>query len=140
MDRDGSRPQLVVRRSDQDRRIEKDSGGNDANDKVTVNTDIVAFQDVADPLFFPTNPLVKAPLPNEDLNGNGILDGGEDLNGNGTLETVLTNRPSFGNLNFLRKAAATTLMADQLFEYSNRSGQTRFVVDGKILDISGYKR
>jgi hypothetical protein len=140
VDRDGSRPQLVVRRSDQDRRIEKDSGGNDANDKVTVNTDIVAFQDVADPLFFPTNPLVKAPLPNEDLNGNGILDGGEDLNGNGTLETVLTNRPSFGNLNFLRKAAATTLMADQLFEYSNRSGQTRFVVDGKILDISGYKR
>ena len=52
---------------------------------------------------------------------------------------MLTNRPTFRKLGFLRKAAVTTLMADQLRGYARRTGQTRFVVDGKILDITGYK-
>jgi hypothetical protein len=118
VDLDGTTPQLVVRRSDQDRMIVKDPGGNDANDQVTVNTQVTEFIDKADPLFFPSNPTVKVPGRGSDL---------------------LTNRPSYSTLDPLRKAAATTLMADQLFEYARRTGQTRFVVDGKILDISGYQ-
>lgn len=118
VDLNGSTPQLVVRRSDQDRMIVKDPGGNDANDQVTVNTQVTEFVDQADPLFFPTNATVKVPGRGPDL---------------------LTNRPSYRTLDPLRKAAATTLMADQLFEYSRRTGQTRFVIDGKILDISGYQ-
>lgn len=118
VDLNGTTPQLVVRRSDQDRLIVKDPGGNDANDQVTVNSQVTEFLDQADPLFFPTNPTVKVPGRGPDL---------------------LTDRPSFSTLNPLRKAAATTLMADQLFEYARRTGQTRFVVDGKILDISGYR-
>jgi hypothetical protein len=118
VDLNGSTPQLVVRRSDQDRMIVKDPGGNDANDQVTVNTQVTSFIDEADPLFFPSNPTVKVPGRGADL---------------------LTNRPTFSTLDPLRKAAATTLMADQLFEFSRRTGQTRFVIDGKILDISGYK-
>lgn len=118
VDLNGATPQLVVRRSDQDRLIVKDPGGNDANDQVTVNTQVTEFVDKADPLFFPSNATVKVPGRGADL---------------------LTNRPSYRTLDPLRKAAATTLMADQLFEYSRRTGQTRFVVDGKILDISGYK-
>ena len=118
VDLNGTTPQLVVRRSDQDRMIVKDPGGNDANDQVTVNTQVTEFIDKADPLFFPSNPTVKVPGRGPDL---------------------LTNRPSYSTLDPLRKAAATTLMADQLFEYARRTGQTRFVVDGKILDISGYQ-
>lgn len=121
VDRDGSTPQLVVRRSDQDRQIIKDAGGNDANDQVTANPQVTGFVAEADPLFFPSNDSVFIPDRSR----------GADL---------LTNRPSFGNLDMLRKAAATTLMADQLFDYARRTGQTRFVVDGKILDISGYQR
>jgi hypothetical protein len=118
VDLNGTTPQLVVRRSDQDRMIVKDSGGNDANDQVTINTQVTEFVDKADPLFFPSNPTVKVP-------------------GRGT--DLLTNQPSYRTLDPLRKAAATTLMADQLFEYARRTGQTRFVIDGKILDISGYQ-
>lgn len=118
VDLNGTTPQLVVRRSDQDRLIVKDPGGNDVNDQVTVNSQVTEFLDEADPLFFPANATVKVPGRGPDL---------------------LTNRPSFRTLDPLRKAAATTLMADQLFEYARRTGQTRFVVDGKILDISGYQ-
>jgi hypothetical protein len=121
VDRNGTTPQLVVRRSDQDRQIVKDPGGNDANDQVTANPQVTGFAAVVDNDFFPSNASVFIPDRSR----------GADL---------LTNRPSFGNLNFLRKAAATTLMADQLFDFARRTGQTRFVVDGKILDISGYQR
>jgi hypothetical protein len=121
VDRNGTTPQLVVRRSDQDRQIVKDPGGNDANDQVTANPQVAGFEAVVDNEFFPSNDSVFIPDRSR----------GADL---------LTNRPSFGNLNFLRKAAATTLMADQLFDFAQRTGQTRFVVDGKILDISGFQR
>ncbi|MEQ9379815.1 MAG: hypothetical protein RJP95_03055, partial [Pirellulales bacterium] len=47
--------------------------------------------------------------------------------------------PRFRDLDTLRRAAATTLLADQLKGYARRTGQTRFVVDGKIVDISGYR-
>ena len=102
-------------------RTVKDPGGNDANDQVTTNLQVAGFAAVVDNDFFPSNDSVFIPDRSR----------GADL---------LTNRPSFGNLNFLRKAAATTLMADQLFDFAQRTGQTRFVVDGKILDISGYQR
>ena len=43
-------------------------------------------------------------------------------------------------LDQVRAAAATTLMAEKLFDFSKRTGQTRFLVDGnKIIDISGYR-
>jgi hypothetical protein len=105
---------FTIRRSDQDRLIIKDPGGNDANDQVQPNTD-VTFEDAVDPRFLPQSPTVK--VPTEVANtGTGVAD-----------------------LSFLRRAAFTTLVADQLQDYSRRTGQTRFVVDGKIIDISGYR-
>ncbi len=47
----------------------------------------------------------------------------------------------------MRRAALTTVVADTLKDYSNRTGQTRFVITDtingspvqKIIDISGYR-
>jgi hypothetical protein len=110
--------ELAVRRSDQDRLIVKDNGGNDANDLVTPNPDVGQFDDVADPRFLPAVPLVKVPQT-------------------GSFDSSGTR---FSQLNQLRRAAATTILADQLHDFARRTGQTRFVVDGRIIDISGYKR
>ena len=115
--RDGDHPEFSVRRSDQDRLIVKDSGGNANNDQVEKNPD-VTFEDVADPLFFPSNPTVKVPTRGPDS---------------------MSGRPTYRQLGFLRKAAVTTLMARELAGFARRTGQTRFVVDGKILDITGYR-
>lgn len=114
----GKPPQLrfAIRRSDQDRLIIKDPGGNDALDEVTPNAD-VEFVDVVDPRFLPQTPLVKAPVSDT-----------FDKTGTGYAQQSL-----------LRRAAFTTLIADQLKDFSGRTGQTRFVVDGKIIDISGYR-
>jgi hypothetical protein len=119
-DNNKQNPQIDIRRSDQDRQIIKDPGNNDALDLVTPNAD-VHFEDVADPTFFPELPTVKAPRPDSD----GV---------------VVRNPPRFGRLDRLRKAATTTLLADQLSGYARRTGQTRFVIDGKVIDISGYRR
>ena len=108
---------FAIRRSDQDRLIVKDPGGNDANDLVTPNTE-VEFEDTVDPRFLPQSPTVKTPVPNNSLANTGI---------------------KYGQLDSLRQAAFTTLVADQLQDYARRTGQTRFVVDGKIVDISGYR-
>lgn len=105
---------FTIRRSDQDRLIVKDPGGNDADDLVQPNTD-VTFVDDADPRFLPQSPTVKVP------------------------ESVANTGVGVQELNFMRRAAFTTLVADQLQDYSRRTGQTRFVVDGKIIDISGYQ-
>lgn len=105
---------FAIRRSDQDRLIVKDPGGDDAQDKVTPNTD-VTFMDSNDPRFLPQQPTVKVP------------------------DTVANTGTGVADLSNLRRAALTTLVADQLQDYSRRSGQTRFVVDGKIIDISGYR-
>jgi hypothetical protein len=113
-------PQLDIRRSDQDRQIIKDPTNNDALDQVTPNPD-VHFEDVADPTFFPELPTVKAPRPDAD----GV---------------VVSNPPRFSRLDRVRRAAVTTLLADQLSGYARRTGQTRFVIDGKVIDISGYRR
>ena len=51
----------------------------------------------------------------------------------------MSRRPTYRQLGFLRKAAVTTLMARELAGFARRTGQTRFVVDGKILDITGYR-
>ena len=53
--------------------------------------------------------------------------------------STLRNTPTYSNSNTLRKAAFTTLTAQQLSGFSRRTGQTRFVVEGKIVDISGYR-
>ena len=55
--------ELAVRRSDQDRLIVKDPGGDDALDQVTPNPDVGVYDDVADPRFQPAAPTVKVPLP-----------------------------------------------------------------------------
>lgn len=113
-------PTFALRRADQDRRIVKDPGGNDDNDQITPNSQ-AAFTDGKDNKFQPNVPTVKVP-------------------------TSLANAPSFAGLSsgaradMLRKAAFTTLMAEKLHDYSRRTGQTRFVVDGKIVDITGYRR
>ncbi len=108
-----------IRRSDQDRQIVKDPNGNDANDKVKTNTD-VTYVNAVDPRFLPNSPTVKQPISDK---------------------TALTRTGlTYTELSPVRKAALTTIMADTLKDYSNRTGQTRFVVDGnKIIDISGYK-
>lgn len=109
--------EIAVRRSDQDRRIVKSIDGNDANDQVTPNSD-VEFENVVDPRFLPAAPTVKQPLKN-------------------TFNQAGTN---FRELNNLRRAAVTTILADQLYDVARETGQTRFAVDGKIIDISGYRK
>ena len=108
-----------IRRSDQDRLIVKDANGNDANDQVKTNTD-VNYVDAVDARFLPNAPSVKRPISDKTaLTGQSLL---------------------YSELSPVRKAALTTIMADTLKDYSNRTGQTRFVIDGnKIIDISGYK-
>ena len=107
-----------IRRSDQDRLIVKDANGNDALDDVKTNTD-VKYVDAVDARFLPNAPSVKQPISDK---------------------TALTDRGlKYSELSPVRKAALTTIMADTLKDFSARTGQTRFVVDGKIIDISGYK-
>ncbi|MFM9962988.1 MAG: hypothetical protein ACKV2Q_17405 [Planctomycetaceae bacterium] len=114
----GNRPQIGMRRSDQDRKIVKDANGNDNLDQVTPNADVVAFDDVAEPRFFPQVPTVKTP--------------GIGANG-------LNNVPRYSTSDNLRRAAFTTLTAEKLKSFAGRTGQTRFVIDGKIVDITGYR-
>jgi len=119
----GDNLQLAIRQSDQDRLIVKDPGNNDALDQVTPNPDITDFVDVADPRFLPAVPLVKVPGPDS-----------------------YAPQPTYSSLDRLRRAAATTLMADQLHDYAQRTGQTRFVITEpvtgaqRIIDITGYQR
>ena len=108
---------LGIRRSDQDRTIVKDPGADDAQDKVTTNPD-VDFVDTVDPRFLPAAPTVKIPKAD-----------GFSKAGTG-----------FSQLNNVRRAAVTTVMANQLHDYAKRTNNTRFVVDGKIVDISGYRK
>ena len=110
-----------IRRSDQDRLIVKDANNNDANDQVTLNPD-VDYESTTDPRFLPQSPSVFQPTTG---------------NANGPLANSGTG---INELNLLRRAAFTTLVADQLHDYARRTGQTRFVVDGKIVDISGFRR
>ncbi len=109
-------PQIDVRRSDQDRQIIKSPTGNDNLDKVTLNPQVGQFQKVKDNVFFPQAPYVLIPQPNSVL-----------------------NKPTYGSLSLLQKAAATTLLADSLFSYAKRTGQTRFTLGGQIVDITGYR-
>jgi hypothetical protein len=113
-----------MRRSDQDRRIIKDSDGNDLNDQVTPNSDVTGFAKVPDNRFLPQNPDVYVPVTDP-----------ASLGG----QSPLRNVPTFSNSNQLRRAAFTALTAKELAGYSQRTGQTRFVVDGRIIDISGYR-
>lgn len=117
-------PQIAMRRSDQDRKIVKDPDGNDLNDQVTPNSDVAAFVKVPDNRFLPQNKDVFVPVTDP-----AALAG----------RSALRNAPTYSNSNMLRKAAFTTLTAQQLSGYSRRTGQTRFVVEGKIVDISGYR-
>ncbi len=122
IDQENGRLRLSIRRSDQDRRIVKDPNGNDANDLVTVNPDVSEFLDVPDPRFQPQAPTVRVPAPG-----------------------AFSNRGTqFSTLDLTRRAAVTTLMADQFYDYARRTGQTRFVLEDaggvRILDISGYRR
>ena len=110
--------QLSIRQSDQDRLIVKDPNGNDAHDQVTVNTLVTSFDNVADPRFQPAAPTVKVPSPS----------------------SYTPNTTEYKNLDPVRQAAVTTVLADQLYDYATRTGQTRFVVDGKIIDIKGYHK
>ena len=123
LSQDGDSIAINIRRSDQDRTIVKDPGGNDALDQVTVNPQVAEFADVPDPRFLPQIPTVKVPR----------------------IDAFNSAPNRFSNLDFLRKAATTTLMADQLHDFAHRTGQTRFVVreaDGtrNIVDITGYQK
>jgi hypothetical protein len=108
-------PLFFVRRSDQDRQIIKSPTGNDNLDIVHPNPQ-VTFTKFVDNKFFPELPFVQIPASNNPF---------QPL-------------PNYGSLDLIRRAAFTTLMADSLFNYSRRTGQTRFVVDNRIVDISGY--
>ncbi len=114
----GNNPQIGMRRSDQDRKIIKDANGNDNLDQVTPNADVTTFNNVAEPRFFPQVPTVKVPAA-------GI--------------NALSNIPRYSTSDNLRRAAFTTLTAEKLSGFANRTGQTRFVIDGKIVDITGYR-
>jgi hypothetical protein len=116
----GGEIEFAIRRSDQDRIIVKDNGGNDAFDEVTPNPDLGpdGFTDVADPRFQPAAPTVKVPVKDK-------------YDATGTR---------FSEVNNLRRAAVTTMLANQLYDVAQRTGQTRFAVDGRIIDISGYQK
>lgn len=110
-----------IRASDQDRFIVKDAFGNDANDQVTTNEDVV-FTDSNDARFLPQSPTVKVPdvsAPSGPYNPGGT---------------------TYSELGKDRQAAFTTLIADRLHDFSSRTNQTRFVVDGRIIDIRGYQK
>ena len=113
LQRSGRNPQIDVRRSDQDRQIIKSNDFNDLNDPVTPNRD-VTFVDAPDTQFFPNTPTVKKPV-------------------------AFAPPPTYRRLDNLRRAAVTTLLADRLSTYARRTGQTRFVLDGQVVDISGYQ-
>ena len=114
----GNNPQIGMRRSDQDRKIVKDANGRDNLDQVTPNADVTTFNNVAEPRFFPQVPAVKVPAAGPN---------------------ALSNIPRYANSSDLRRAAFTTLTAEKLSGFANRTGQTRFVIDGKIVDITGYR-
>ncbi|EMI21000.1 secreted protein [Rhodopirellula maiorica SM1] len=101
---------FAIRRSDQDRLIDPENTFD--YDAVQPNTD-VEFINQRDPDFSPN---VDAKVPT-------------------SLNPVGTN---FRDLDFMRRAALTTLVADQLQAYAKRTGQTRFVFQDRIIDISGY--
>jgi hypothetical protein len=66
----------------------------------------------------------------------------QGINAVGQVDSIpqsLQPAPTFRTLDPIRRAAVTTLLADRLTEYARRTGQTRFVVDGKLVDISGYR-
>jgi hypothetical protein len=115
---------LAIRRSDQDRLIVKDPGGNDVLDQVTVNEQVSSFDLVQDPRFLPQVPAVFVPSQ-------------------GSFSRAGTQ---FSSLDQLRRAAATRLAAEALHDYSLRTGQTRFVLRDqdlnreRILDITGFQR
>jgi hypothetical protein len=111
----GNHPFFDVRRSDQDRQIIKSSTGNDNLDIVRPNP-FVTFTAVKDQKFFPVLPYVQVPS-----------------------SSPIKPLPTYGGLDRLRRAAFTTLLANSLDLYSRRTGQTRFVVDHRIIDISGYR-
>jgi hypothetical protein len=108
-------PLFYVRRSDQDRQIIKSPTGNDNLDIVHPNPQ-VSFTTYVDNKFFPELPYVQIPASNNPL---------QPL-------------PTYGSLDRIQRAAFTTLMADSLYNYSRRTGQTRFVVDNRVIDITGY--
>jgi hypothetical protein len=110
-------PVLDIRRSDQDRQIIKAPNGNDNNDKITPNPDVKVFLNVPDPKFFPELASVKVPAKDS-----------------------IRPLPTYRSLDLLRKAAVTTLLADALSGYVKRTGQTRFVVDRQVIDITGYRK
>ncbi|GAA5506451.1 FecR domain-containing protein [Novipirellula caenicola] len=101
---------FAIRRSDQDRLIDPENTLN--FDAVQPNSD-VEFVDQRDPNFSSS---VDAKVPT-------------------SLDPIGTN---FRDLDFVRRAALTTLVADQLKAYAKRTGQTRFVFQDRIIDISGY--
>ena len=113
-----NKPQIGMRRSDQDRKIVKDANGNDNRDQVTPNADVAKFNNVAEPRFFPQNPTVKVPASGPN---------------------ALSKIPTYSNSDLLRRAAFTTLTADKLSGFAHRTGQTRFVIDGRVVDITGYR-
>ena len=86
-------PVLSMRRSDQDRRIIKDSNGNDDKDMITANPDVRMFVQAPDPRFLPQNPAVFVPSRGPD---------------------ALRNLPRYRNEKLLRQAAFTVLTAHQL--------------------------
>jgi len=110
------KPRIDIRRGDQDRQIIKSSTGNDQLDIVTLNEQ-VRFEAAPDFKFFPELPAVSKPA--------GI--------------NPVTNKPIYRDLSPLRKAAATTLLADSLSDFSKRTGRTRYVLGGRVVDISGYR-
>jgi hypothetical protein len=110
-----SHPEFFVRNSDQDRQIIKSPTGNDNLDIIHPNPN-VTFTQVKDNKFFPELPYVFVPA-----------------------QSPIKVLPTYGGLSLLQKAAFTTLVADSLYAYSRRTGQVRFVVDGRIIDISGYR-
>ena len=116
----GHHPVLNVRSSDQDRKIVLSPDGNPQGDVITPNPN-VNFTNAKDFKFFPNLQSVKVPVDN-------------------TAKTpTVIHPPTYRHLTLLQKAAATTLLAQALYPYTQRTGQYRFVINGQIVDVSGYR-
>jgi hypothetical protein len=113
--------QLVVgiRRSDQDRLIDyQNNVRDDGDDLVSANRDVTYRVATLDDQNNPAN-------------------NGEIVDGRDYIPTDLNRSVNLTSLGANGQEAMTRIMASGLRGFAERTGQTRFVVDGKIIDIAG---
>lgn len=159
----GGNLSIAIRRSDQDRLLDPDGGfDNDdpssfeRDEAINVTPNPAVTYRTAQTSDIPTDELTTTTVngPEEvvfvdDRRGAGYPNDDfpyvADLNGQSGLSDRLpasfSRSPSLQTLapNGNGKRVMTTILAESLKDFTQRTGQTRFVVDGQLIDISGYR-